>query len=115
MALDAVAICDGARTAWIRAVRTTFSKAMAIPDVAQGINTADDATDAVYLVLMKGDFILHDGGLVPPGVCAHTPPAGHYVLVIFDAATFVTLEDGLGDRPFVPVPLQALGPVLNLT
>ncbi len=42
-------------------------------------------------------------------------PAGHYVLVVFDAATFVTLEEGLGNRPFVPVPLQTLGPVLNLT
>jgi len=29
-ALHAVTICDGARPAWIRAVRTTFSKAMAV-------------------------------------------------------------------------------------
>lgn len=113
MALHDVAICGGARPAWIHAVRTTFSKAMAIPDVAQGINVADDATDAVYLVLMKGDFIFHDGGAIPSGACAHGP-TGHYFSAVFDAATFVTLEEGLGNRLFVPVPLETLGPVLNL-
>jgi hypothetical protein len=41
-------------------------------------------------------------------------PTGHYFSAIFDAATFVTLEAGVGNRP-PPVPLQTLGPVLNLT
>ncbi len=109
MAVRAVAICDGARPAWILAVRTTFSKAIAM--VGGGDDIADNATDAVYLVLMKGDFTLYNGGPVPS--CAHAP-AGHYFSAIFDAATFVTLEAGLGDRP-PPVPLQTLGPVLNLT
>jgi hypothetical protein len=110
MALHAVAICDGARPAWILAVRTTFSKAMAMPWWGEGDEIADNATDAVYLVLMKGDFTLYNGGPVPS--CAHAP-TGHYFSAIFDAATFVTLEAGVGNRP-PPVPLQALGPVLNL-
>jgi hypothetical protein len=109
MALHAVASCDGARPAWILAVRTTFSKAIAM--VAGGDDIADDATDAVYLVLMKGDFTLYNGGPVPS--CAHAP-TGHYFSVIFDAATFVTLEAGLGKGP-PPVPLETLGPVVNLT
>jgi hypothetical protein len=107
MALHKVATCDGARTAWILAVRTTFSKAMAI--VGGGDDIADKATDAVYLVLMKGDFTLYNGGPVPS--CAHA--TGHYFSAIFDAATFVTLEAGVGNRP-PPVPLQTLGPVSNL-
>jgi hypothetical protein len=109
MALHAVAICDGARPAWILAVRTTFSKAMAV--VGGGNDIADNATDAVYLVLMKGDFTFNNGGLVPS--CGHAP-TGHYFSAVVDAATFVTLEAGLGNRP-PPVPLQNLGPVLNLT
>lgn len=109
MALHAVAICDGARPAWILAVRTTFSKALAM--VGGGNDIAGNATDAVYLVLMKGDFTLANGGPVPS--CAHAP-TGHYFSAIVDAATFVTLEAGLGNRP-PSAPLQTLGPVLNLT
>jgi hypothetical protein len=109
MALHAVAICDGARPAWIRAVRTTFSKAIAT--VGGGNDIADNATDAVYLVLMKGDFTLYSAGPAPS--CAHAP-TGRYFSAIFDAATFVTLEAGLGNHP-PPVPLQTLGPMLNLT
>jgi len=111
MALHAVASCDGARPAWIRAVRTTFSKAMAVPWWRAGDEIADNPTDAVYLVLMKGDFTLSNGGLMPS--CAQAP-TGHYFSAIVDAATFVTLEAGVGNRP-PPVPLQTLGPVLNLT
>jgi hypothetical protein len=107
-ALHAVTICDGARPAWIRAVRTTFSKTMTV--VGGGNDIADKATDAVYLVLMKGDFTLNPGGPVPS--CAQAP-TGHYFSAVFDAATFVTLEAGLGNRP-PPVPLQTLGPVLKL-
>ncbi len=110
LALHAVAICDGARPAWIRAVRTTFSKAMAMPWWRAGDEIADNPTDAVYLVLMKGDFTLSSGGSVPS--CAQAP-TGHYFSAIVDAATFVTLEAGVGNRP-PPVPLQTLGPVLNL-
>jgi hypothetical protein len=109
MALHEVAICDGTRPARILAVRTNFSKAMAV--VGGGDDIADNATDPVYLVLMKGDFTLHHGGPVPS--CAHAP-TGHYFSAVFDAATFVTLEAGLGNRP-PPVPLHTLGPVLNLT
>jgi hypothetical protein len=110
MARHAVAICDGARPAWILAVRTTFSKAMATVG-GGGDNVADKATNAVYLVLMKGDFTLYSGGPVPS--CAQAP-TGHYFSAIVDAATFVTLEAGLGNRP-PTVPLQTLGPVLHLT
>ena len=108
-ALHAVRSCDGARPAWIRAVRTTFSKAMTV--VGGGNDLAGKATDAVYLVLMKGDFTLYSGGPVPS--CAQAP-TGHYFSAVVDAATFVTLEAGLGNRP-PPVPLQTLGPVLHLT
>jgi hypothetical protein len=110
MALRSVRTCDGGRPAWIHAVRTTFSKAMAIPDVAEGVNVADAATDQVYLVLMKGDFTLFDGAA--PRSCAHVP-TGHYFSALFDAATFVTLEEGLGDHP-LSVRLRTLGLVLNL-
>lgn len=109
-ALHAVTICDGVRPAWIRAVRTTFSKAMTV--VGGGNDIADNATDAVYLVLMKGDFAFRDSGSVLPS-CAHGEPTGRYFTAVFDAATFVTLEAGLGNHP-PPVPLQTLGPVLNL-
>jgi hypothetical protein len=108
MALNWVAICDGTRPARILAVRTTFSKAMAV--VGGGDDIADNATDPVYLVVMKGDFTLYHGGPVPS--CAHA--TGHYFSAVFDGATFVTLEAGLGNHP-PPVPLQTLGPVLNLT
>jgi hypothetical protein len=108
MALHEVAVCDGARPASIRAVRTTFSKAIAT--VGGDNDIADNATDAVYLVLMKGDFTLSNGGPAPS--CGHAP-TGHYFSAIFDAATFVTLEAGLGNHP-PPVPLHTLGPVSNL-
>jgi len=110
MALHAVTICGGARPAWILAVRTTSSKAMAV--AGEGDDIADNATDAVYLVLMKGDFALDTGAPAPP--CAPYRPAGHYFSAIVDVATFVTLEVGVGDRPPL-VPLQTLGPVLDLT
>ncbi|HYZ56937.1 MAG TPA: hypothetical protein VE733_26035 [Streptosporangiaceae bacterium] len=109
MVLHAARSCDGARPDWILAVRTTFSKAMAM--AGGGDDIAGNATDAVYLVLMKGDFTLYNGGPAPS--CAHAP-TGHYFSAIIDAATFVTLEAGRGNRP-LPVPLQTLGPVLNLT
>jgi hypothetical protein len=107
-ALDTVAICDGARTAWILAVRTNFSKAIAA--VGGGNDLAVNAADAVYLVLMKGDFTFYNGG---PVRCARAP-AGHYFSAIVDAATFVTLEAGLGNRPPAVLP-QTLGSVLNLS
>jgi hypothetical protein len=109
-ALHAVTICHGRGPAWIRAARTTFSKAMTV--VGGGNDIADNATDAVYLVLMKGDFAFRDSGPAPRS-CAHAGPTGHYFTAVFDAATFVTLEAGLGNRP-PAVPLQTLGPVLNL-
>ena len=80
--------------------------------VGRGNDLAVKATDGVYLVLMKGDFAFRDSGAVPPS-CVHAGTAGHYFSAVVDAASFVTLEAGLGDRP-PPVPLQALGPVLNL-
>ncbi len=63
MALHAVTICDGARPAWIRAVRTTFARAMTV--VGGGNDIADNAADAVYLVLMKGDFAFRDNNPAP--------------------------------------------------
>jgi hypothetical protein len=108
MALHAVAICDGARPAWIRAVRTNFRTAMTA--VGGGNDLADKATDAVYLVLLKGDFTFRNSGPVPS--CGHAP-TGHYFSAVVDAATFVTLEAGLGSHPPL-VPLHSLGPVLNL-
>jgi hypothetical protein len=109
-ALHEVKVCDGAGPASILAVRTTFSKAIATVGAGLG-GVTDNATDAVYLVLMKGDFTLYNGGPVVP--CAHAP-TGHYFSAIIDAATFVTLQAGVGNQP-PSVPLQTLGPVLNLT
>ena len=108
IALHSVTICDGARPAWIMAVRTTFGKAMAA--VGGGDDIADSAGQPVYLVLMKGYFNLHGGG---PAVSCVPPVAGHYFSAVVDAATLVTLEAGVGNRP-PAVPLQTLGPVLNL-
>jgi hypothetical protein len=108
MARQAVAICGGGGPAWIRAVRTTFGQATAM--IGGGDEIADNATASVYLVVMKGDFILANGGPVPS--CAQAP-TGRYFSAIVDAATFTTLEAGLGNRP-PSAPLQTLGPVLNL-
>ena len=91
-------------------MRTTFSKAMTA--VEGGNDLADKATDIVYLVLMKGHFAFRESGPVSPS-CAHAGPTGRYITAVFDAATFVTRETGLGNRP-PPVPLHTLGPVLNL-
>jgi hypothetical protein len=109
IARQAVAICGGAGPAWIRAVRTTFGQATAM--VGGGDEVADNANAAVYLVLMKGDFILANGGAVPS--CARAP-TGRYFSAIVDAVTFTTLEAVLGNRP-PSAALQTLGPVLNLT
>jgi hypothetical protein len=109
IALHSVAMCGDAGPASILAVRTTFSKAMAMVGGGDGI--ADNASAAVYLVVMKGYFILYSGGAVPS--CAQAP-TGHYFSAVVDAATFVTLEADLGNRP-PPAPLQTLGRVLNLT
>jgi hypothetical protein len=109
MARHAVAICGSAGPAWIRAVRTTFGQATAM--VGGGDEIADNAKAAVYLVLMKGDFVLANGGPVPS--CAQAP-TGHYFSEIVDATTFMTLEAVLANRP-PSAPLQTLGPVLNLT
>ncbi len=112
--LHDVANCGGTKPAWIRAVRTTFGKASAYPDVSQGVSVTDSGADPVFLVLMKGYFILHEGGPLPnafAAVCAHM--AGHYLLALFDGRTLVNLGTGLGSRPF-RVPLQSLGPVQNL-
>jgi hypothetical protein len=111
MALHGVVTCGGAGPAWILAARTTFGKAVAA--VGGGDDISDNATDAVYLVLMKGDFTLYNGGPARP-TCVPHEPTGHYYEAVYDAATFVTLEAGLGNSP-PPVPLQKLGPVLNLT
>jgi hypothetical protein len=97
MALQAVTICNGAGPAWIRAVRTTFGKAMTV--VGGGNQIADNAADAVYLVLMKGDFAFRDSGRPVLRSCAKAGPTGRYFTGVFDAATFVTLEAGLGNRP----------------
>jgi hypothetical protein len=108
-ALHAVVNCHGVRPAWFRAVRTTFSKAMKV--VGRGNDDiAIKAADPVYLALMKGDFTFR-GPAHLPSAC-DLGPTQHYYSAVYDAATFVLLEAGLGNRP-LPVPLQALGPVLN--
>jgi hypothetical protein len=108
MALHAVTTCGGAGPSWILAVRTTFGTAMAA--VGGGGDVADKAGAPVYLVLMKGEFTLRSGG--PAVSCAHAP-AGHYFSAVVDAATFVTLEASVGNRPLAAAP-QTLGAVLNL-
>jgi hypothetical protein len=109
MALNSVANCHEAAPARISAVRTTFGKAVATGWGAAGL--ADNATDAVYVVLMKGDFSLYDGAGVP--VC-NPHASGHYFWAIIDAATFLTLDSGVGDHP-PQHQLRNLGSVMNLT
>jgi hypothetical protein len=88
----------------------TFGKAMTV--TGGGNDIADNAADAVYLLVVKGHFAFR-GSRPAPRSCAHAGPTGRYFTMVVDAATFVTLEAGLGTRP-PPVPLQTLGPVLNL-
>ncbi len=113
--MHGLANCNGTKPESILAVRTTFRSVMAIPEVGQGDNITEPASRAVYLVVMKGDFTSFTGpGKPPSGACSRTPPATRYVEAVFDAATFVELEEGfLGNRPF-PVPLQTLGRVLRV-
>jgi hypothetical protein len=84
LAEHSAAICDGARSASMLAVRTTFGKATAVLGQGQGI--ADKAADPVYLLLMRGGFTLYNGGSAP--FCSQT--AGRYFVAIVDAATFLT-------------------------
>lgn len=59
---------------------------------------------------MRAHFVFRGSGPARP--CAHTGPTGHYFTAVVDAATFVTLDIGLGNRP-PPLPPHALGPALN--
>jgi hypothetical protein len=104
-----VATADGdPKPASIIAVRTTFARAMAA--VGGGDRVPGNPGEAVYVVLMKGDFTANDAS-TPSGGRA---PTGHYWSAIYDAGTFAGIEAGLTARP-PAVSLQTLGPVSDLT
>ncbi len=111
VAVQGLRFCDASGPTWIRAVRTTYGKAMDLPDLGPGDNIYAGAADPVYLVLMKGAFFFFTGTGRAPS-CDHTL-VQHYSAAVFDATTFVTLEQGWSNRPF-RVPLRELGRVLNL-
>jgi hypothetical protein len=87
-------------------VRTTYGQA----EAAIGEPAAGDTGQAVYLLVMEGDFTAYHAQ-EPPCLGA---PAGHYFYTVVDAATFEWTSKWLSNRP-PKVRLQTLGPARNLT
>ena len=106
--LGAASGCSDPRPEWIVAVRTTRAKAAAA--IGDRGDISGDTDQAVYLLVMKGNFS-GNHATAPP--CAHAAP-GHYYAMIVDAATFATIEMDLRAAP-PAVRLQTLGPVATLT
>jgi hypothetical protein len=106
--LTAASGCSDPRPDWIVAVRTTRGAAAAA--IGDRGNISGDTDQAVYLLVMKGNFS-GEHATAPP--CAHAAP-GHYYAMIVDAATFTPIEMDLRAAP-PAVRLQALGPVATLT
>jgi hypothetical protein len=105
--LRAAASCGDPRPTSIVAVRTTLGTATA---EMGGGETGSNSAEAVYLVVMEGDFTGQHATMPP---CVGAPP-GHYFMTMFDASTFMMIAERLTGQP-PPVPLQNLGPVRNLT
>jgi len=105
--LQEASSCDDPRPASVVAVRTTLAKATG---EMGGGDTGSNSAEAVYLVVMHGNFTSRHA-TTPPCVAA---PPGHYFLTMIDASTFMTIEERLTDQP-PAVRLQTLGTVRNLT
>lgn len=105
-ALSDAGSCNDPRPASIIAVRTTLAKASS----AEGDRTYGQPGQAVYLLVMTGEFISRNG--VMPA-CLR-PSAGHYFYAVIDASTFEAVSWSVTNRP-PQSRLQALGPVANLT
>jgi len=99
--------CNDPRPAWIMAVRTTLGRATA---EMGGGPVPDNASQVVYLLVMKGDFTGAHATMPP---CAGAA-AGRYLYTVVDAATLGRMSEWLTNRP-PAVRLQALGPTRNLT
>lgn len=106
--LQVAATSGDAQPESITAVTTNYTQALDIATPGDKIPGSDSET--VYLAVMKGDFTLSSAS-GPPGGQA---PAGHYLAMTFDPATFSVLDVGLTDGP-PPVSLSSLGPVSDLT
>lgn len=97
-----------ARPAWIEAVTTTRDKALRV--ATPGDTIPGSARQTVYLVVMKGNFTLYSAPRPP-----HThAPAGHYLAITFDPATFQMMDLGISNQA-PPASFRSLGPVSNLT
>ena len=106
--LQVAATSGDAQPESITAVTTTHTQALEAATPGDTIPGSDSET--VYLAVMKGNFTLSSAS-VPPGGHA---PAGHYLAMTFDPATFSVLDVGLSDDP-PAVSLSSLGPVSDLT
>jgi hypothetical protein len=96
-----------AHPASIRAVFTTQAKALRT--ATPGDLIPGSAGRLVYLVVMTGNFT-DTHAPVPPGA---RNPAGRYLAVTINPATFWVMDLGIGNhRP--PVPLRSYGPVSDL-
>lgn len=99
---------DGdAKPAWIQAVST--NRAAALTVATPGDTVPGSAGQHAYLVIMKGNFTITDAP-VPKGSPA---PAGHYLAVTFNPATFEMMDLGLSNRAPGNA-LQSFGPVAEL-
>jgi hypothetical protein len=105
-ALSDAGSCNDPRPASIIAVRTTLAKA----STAEGDRDYGQPGQAVYLLVMTGEFISRNGRMP---ACLR-PSAGHYFYDVIDASTFGPVSRWVTNRP-PQARLQALGPVANLT
>lgn len=90
----------------IKAVATTHARALLA--ATPGDTITYGTRQAVYLVIMTGEFTYH--GPIPAG--AHVP-RGSYLALVFNAASLALEDLGLSFRP-PPVALRGFGPVTNL-
>lgn len=92
---------------WMTAVLTT--RARALTSATPGDFVPGAYGLRVYLVTMRGHFTAY--GSSPPSGAAL--PAGEYLSLVVDAATFQVLDFGLSATP-PPVPPASFGPVTCL-
>jgi hypothetical protein len=96
-----------AKPAWVEAAMTTRGKALQV--ATPGDRIPGSGGQVLYLVAMKGNFTLNE---VPTPPKAHAP-AGHYLTLTLNPATFQIVDLGLTDRSPAAA-LRSLGPVSTL-
>jgi hypothetical protein len=92
---------------WMTAVLTTHAKALTSATPGDFVPGTGDIP--VFLITMRGDFVATAASR-PAGAAA---PAGRYLPIVVDAATFQVLDSGLSPSP-LPVSPASLGPVTYL-